>query len=110
MLGEGRPDIRTLARKTFDRRLGGSPFRRDLIFRGASRQLFEGKLQLIDETGAALRLGPIELPLQLGDDQLLMRDESLVVGLDGAGDGILSPSLQQRCFQRINVIGEVARP
>ncbi len=56
----------------------------ELIFGGARFQLLELQRQLIDKSVRALRAGTVDLPLQLGDPQLLMGDQGQVFGCAGA--------------------------
>jgi len=60
------------------RGLGNGAFRGQLIFGGARFQLLELQRQLIDEPLRSLRAGTVELALQLGDPQLLMRNQGQV--------------------------------
>jgi hypothetical protein len=84
MVGE-RVAVGTLARKcTHGRGFGDGLFRRQFVLRGAGFRLFKRQRQLIDQTRRALRPLPINLALQKGDPQLLMRDQRRV-----RGDGLL---------------------
>ena len=69
-----------LARKSAHGRcVGDSLFRRKLVCRGAGLRLFECQRQLVDQTRRALRLLSVNLALQLGDPQLLLRDQRRVL-------------------------------
>ena len=57
-------------------RLGGGAFGSDVILGGGARSLLEFKFHLLDETGRAFGLGPIDLALELGDLEPLMRDQA----------------------------------
>ncbi len=57
---------------------------------------------------------PVQRACQLGDLQLLMRDQGLVVGGPGLGDGQLRGDPrrpvalgQQRPLQRVDIVGQV---
>jgi hypothetical protein len=78
VLGEG-VSFGALARECcYCRGLGNGTFRGQLIFGGAGFQLLELQRQLIDEPRRSLRVGTVDLALQLGDSQLLMRDQGQV--------------------------------
>ena len=86
MLGE-RLAGRALARERRDvRRLGGGLLGGDLVLGGGGFQLFELQLHLIEQPRRALRARPVDLPLELGDLQVLVRDRRRVVGVLGAGE------------------------
>ena len=86
MIGE-RIAFGTLARKSAHGGcLGDRLFRRQFVFRGAGFQLFEGERQLIDQPRRALRSLPVDLTLQFGDPQLLLRDQRHVFRGFRAGD------------------------
>jgi len=79
MLGEGLA-LGPLARKpTHSRRLGDSPFGRKFIFSRVRFQLFERQCQLVDQPRRALRPRTVDMTLQLGDLQLLVRDQRAVL-------------------------------
>jgi hypothetical protein len=78
VLGED-VSLRALARERCHcRGLGNGAFRGQLIFGGVGFQLLELQRQLIDESCRSLRAGTVELALQLGDPQFLMRDQGQV--------------------------------
>ena len=80
MVGE-RIAVGTLARKSaHGRGVGDGFFRRQFVLGGAGLRLFERQRQLIDQTRRALRLLSVNLALQLGDPQLLLRDQRRVFG------------------------------
>ncbi len=81
------------------RRLGG-----DLVLGGRGLQLFELQLHLIQEPGGALGVWPETLTVELGDLQLQMRDQGLVIGPLGAGLGELGLRPRQRRLQRFKVL------
>lgn len=92
VLWEGGADLGPLAFKAFNRRgLGQRLLGSDLCFAGVDGQLLEGEGHLIGDESAALGLLAVDLPLELGDAQRLMGDQSLVVRGPGLGDGELSP-------------------
>ena len=62
------------------RRLRGRLLRRQFVFRGAGRQLFELERQLVDQPRRALRPLPKHLALELGDPELLRGDQRHVLG------------------------------
>jgi hypothetical protein len=91
------------------RLLGG-----DLILGGCALQLLELQLDLIEKPRRPLGTGSIELAGELLDLQLLVCDQSLVVGGLGSGNrefGLHAPGpgrfSDQRCLQRVDVIGEI---
>ena len=57
------------------RRLRGGLFRRQFVFRGACRQFLELERQLLDQPRRPLRPLPVDLALELGDLELLGRDQ-----------------------------------
>jgi len=78
VLGEG-VSFGARARERCHRRgLGHGAFRGQLIFGGAGFELLELQRQLIDEPLRSLRARAVELTLQLGDPQFLMRDHGQV--------------------------------
>ena len=86
MLGE-RLAGRAFARERRNvRRLGGGALGGDLVLGGGGLQLFELQLHLIEQARRALRARPVDLPLELGDLQVLTRDRRRVVGQLGAGE------------------------
>ena len=86
MVGEG-VAFGPLARKASDRRrFRDRLFRRQFVFRRAGFQLFEGERQLIDQPHRSFRLLPVDLTLQLGDPQFLLRDQRHVFRRLRAGD------------------------
>ena len=89
MLGKG-VALRPLALEAGDRRrLGDGVLRRELVFRRARFQLFELERQLIEQPRRALRLLPVDLPLQFGDLELLRGDQRHVFRRLGERDGEL---------------------
>ena len=128
MLGEGVALSRPLAGETgHGRGLGHRQRRGDLIFRGAGLQLFELQLHLIRQPRRALRCGAVNLPLKLGDPQLLMGDQRQILGPHGLGDrqlrigggplsdrgvllrdGVPRPRLgaDKRHLQRLDIVGK----
>ena len=56
------------------------------MLRGGGRQLFERQRRLIDQARRALRPLSVNLALQFGDPQLLLRDQRHVFGCFGARD------------------------
>ena len=70
----GAPAFKAFNRRGLGQRLLGGEFR----FAGVDSQLLEGEDHLIGEEGAALGLLAVDLPLELGDTQRLMGDQSLV--------------------------------
>ena len=66
------------------RRLGGGALGGDLVLGGGRLQLFELQLHLIEKARRALRARSVDLPLELGDLQVLARDRRRVVGVPGA--------------------------
>ena len=54
------------------------PFRRQFVFRGARFQLFEDDRQLIDQSRRAFRFLAVDLTLQFGDPQPLLRNQRRV--------------------------------
>jgi hypothetical protein len=54
-------------------------FRRQFVFRGAGFELFKFERQLVDQPRRALRPLPVDLALELGDPQLLLRDQRHVL-------------------------------
>ena len=113
MVGE-RIALGTLARKSAHvRRLGDGLFRRQFVFRGAGFQLFERQRQLIDQPRRALRPLSVDLALQLGDPQFLLRDQRQVFGRFGPGDGQFRGDFKgvralddQRRFQGGDIVGK----
>ncbi len=86
------------------RRLRGRLLRRQLVFRGAGRQLFELERQLVDQSRRALRPLPKHLPLELGDPELLRGDKRHVLG------GFRPRNRQlRRHFQPARALGEERR-
>ncbi len=78
MVGE-RIALGTFARKSAHvGREGDRFFRRQFVLRGGGLRLFERQRQLIDQALRALRLLSVNLALQLGDPQLLLRDQRRV--------------------------------
>ena len=121
MLREGIP-FRTPAREPRHcRGLGDGAFRGQLIFGGVGFQLFELQRQLIDELRRSLRARTVELALQLGDPQFLMRDHGQVFRrlgpchsqLCGAGIAFRDHLSHLRAFncerglQRINIVRQI---
>ena len=79
MLGK-RIALGALARKSAHGRcLGDGLFCREFVLRGAGLQLFEHQRQLIDQALRALGTLSINLAFQLGDPQLLLRDQRRVL-------------------------------
>ena len=113
MVGE-RVAIGTFARKSaHGRRLGDGLFRRQFVFRGAGFHLFERQRQLVDQALRALRPLSVNLALQLGDPQLLLRDQRQIFGRFGPGDGQFRGDLKgvralddQRRFQGGDIVGK----
>jgi hypothetical protein len=62
------------------RGLGHGDFRGEIVLGGVRCKLLEPQRQLIDEPLRALRARSIDLPLELGDPQLLMGDQGQVFG------------------------------
>jgi len=84
MFGEG-GSFATLAGKPGDRRdLGGSTFGSQFILGRTCRQFIELQRHLLDEQRRPLRPGAIDLPIQLGDPQFLMRDQGQIFRRFGA--------------------------
>ena len=133
-----RLDDHTLARQVFgegvsfgtlagesrhSRGLGDGDFRGQFIFGGARFQFLELERQLIDEPGRSLRARAVELTLQLGDPQLLMRDQGQVFRrlgschrefrATGIAFGDHFPQLgaldRQRRLQRVDVVRQGSR-
>ena len=88
----GRCGGKRLARRAFAvearhlRRFCGGALRGDLILAGGALEFREGQLHLLDEPDAAFRALAVELVRQLGDLQLLMGDQRLIVGGLGLGN------------------------
>ena len=84
---------RSLARKRRHGRgcvLGGrGHFGRKFVFGRRGLQLLERQFKLIDQPRGALRSLPVTVTVQLGDLQLLLRDQRLVVGGPGFGEGCI---------------------
>ena len=103
--------------------LGDGDLGGQLIFGGTCFQFLELERQLIDEKGRPLRARAVELTLQLGDPQLLVRDHGQVGRRFGSGDGEFSgsdvtlrsdfPHLgaldRQRGFQRVDIVRKVGK-
>ncbi len=112
MLGEGAP-LGALAGEARHARAGGDGnFGRELIFGGTRLQFFELQRQLIDEPLRPFGARAIDLPLQLCDPQLLVRDQGQVFRRLGPRyrqfrrhvphPGALE---HQRRLQRIDIVG-----
>ena len=96
VLGEG-VSFGALARECYHcRGLGDGFLRSQLIFGGAGFQLFELQRQLLDEPGRSLRARTVQLALQSGDPQLLMRDQGQVFRR-------LGPCHRQFCCARVTL-------
>ena len=65
--------------------LGHGPLGGDLVLGRRTLELLEGQLHLIEQSHAAFRALAVELARQLGDLQLLMGDQGLIVGSLGLG-------------------------
>ena len=65
----------------------GGQLGRDLVFGRGALQLLEAELHLIEQLYGALRALAMERTPQLGDLQLLVRDDGLVIRGFGAGHG-----------------------
>ena len=101
VVGKGSSRFRALTHEPCDGRgLGDGKFRRDLIFGGAGLQLLELEFHLILKLGAPFLAGPIELALQLGDPERLMRDQGLIVGGHGLGHRQLGRGIEMLLFCR----------
>ena len=116
MFGEGIA-FGTLTDEPRDRRdLGYGNFRGELILGGTGRKLLERERHLLDKQGRPLRPRPINLTFQLGDPQLLMRDQGQIFRRLRArhrelGGDLLHPGAlaQQRRFQHLNVVRQGSR-
>ncbi len=86
------------------RRLRGRLLRRQLVFRGAGRQLLELERQLVDQPRRALRPLPKHLTLELGDPELLRGDQRHVLGSFRLRDRQL-----RRDFQAARALGDQRR-
>ena len=90
---------RALAREGGDRcRLRGCPLGGDLVLGGGRFQLREIQLHLVEDARRALRARSVDLALELGDLELLLRDHRRIVGRLGAGH-------RQLCLQCLDVVG-----
>ena len=69
------------------RRPGNRHLGRQFLFGRRRLRVLEGEFGLLDEPLAPLGLLAPHLVLQLGDDELLVGDQSLVFGGHGPGDG-----------------------
>ena len=107
------------------RDLGGFSCRHlgeEIVFRCAGLDLFELQLELVDEAGRSLGGLAVLFALQLGDLELEMRDECLVVGDLGASDSGVGDSCggvrhcqipfgfggENARLQSLNVIGKLS--
>ena len=96
MLGEGLARGTLAGERRDGRRLGGGKFGCDLVLGSGGFEVFEFQLHLVDEPRGALRPCPVDLPLELGDLQLLARDGGGIVGVlserrGGNGLDLISP-------------------
>lgn len=101
---------RSLARERRHRRgrghprLGRGDLGGDLVAGGAGLKLFELQLHLIQQPGGALGVRAVALTVELRDLQLQMRDQGLIVGCLGAGDGDLGAGGQKHRLERFNIV------
>ena len=86
MLGEGGAFGGAPREAAHVRRLRGGLFCRQFIFRRARFEFFEGERQLLDQSRRTFRTLAADLTLQLGDPQLLRRDQRHVFRRLGARD------------------------
>ena len=68
------------------RRLRCGAFGREFVLGCRTLELLEGQLHLVEQSNRALRMLAVQLARQLGDLQLLVRDQGLVVGGFSLGD------------------------
>jgi len=67
-------------------RLRCGAFGREFVLGCRTLELLEGQLHLVEQSNRALRMLAVQLARQLGDLQLLVRDQGLVVGGFSLGD------------------------
>jgi hypothetical protein len=121
MLGEGLARRALASKGRHIRGLGHGALGGHLVFGCRTLKLLERQLHLIKKLHGAFRMLAIELARQLGDLQLLMGDQNLIVGglglgqcqfgLDPGGLGRFLDALcalhDQRRPQRGDVVGEI---
>ena len=96
------------------RGFGGSLFGGEFVLGGCGFQFLQLQFQLIEKAGSALRARTEAVAFELGDDQLEMSDQRLIVGELRLGDGQLGldmsgmrPRRDQRHLQRVEIVGKI---
>ena len=95
MIGKGGARLGAFAHDAcHGRGLGQGDLGGDLVLRGAGLMLLKLKLHLVLQLGATLLARPVDLALQLGDPERLVRNEGLVVRRHGLGHGQLRGDIE----------------
>src|SRR5690606_13161759 len=96
VLGEGFAGRALALERGHARRLRRCGLGGKFILAGACLEFLELQLQLVEQPAAALGAGAVLLAPELGDEQLQVRDQGLVIGRLGGGDGKLRSTRSAR--------------